>query len=66
MTPVEVSREVNENKMWRNLFPEFCRTILTPKFSISDNVRITKKRKFLTKATHKDGLKRFLQFHKFN
>ena len=23
MTPIEVSREVNENKVWRNLFPEF-------------------------------------------
>ena len=24
MTLVEASREVNENKVWRNLFPEFC------------------------------------------
>ena len=66
MTPVEASREVNENKVWRNLFPELCRPILTPKFSIGDNVRITKKRKLLIKAIHKDGLKRFSQFQKFN
>ena len=38
MTSIEASREVNENKVWRYLFPEFCRTILTPKFSIGDNV----------------------------
>ena len=61
MTSVEASREVNENKVWRNLYPEFCRTILTPKFSIGDNVRITKKRKYLIKVTRKDG-RRCLQF----
>ena len=36
--------------MWRNLFPEFCRTIFTPKFSIGDNVRITKKKKTFHKG----------------
>ena len=66
MTPIEASREVNENKVWRNLFPEFCRTILTPKFSIGDNVQITKKRKYLIKVTRKDGRRRCLQFQKFN
>ena len=67
MTPIEASREVNENKVWRNLFPEFCRAFLAPKFSIGDNVRITKKkRKHLTKATRKDGRRRCLQFQKFN
>ena len=50
MTPVDASREVNENKVWRNLFPEFCRTILTPTFSIGDNVRITKKKKTFYKG----------------
>ena len=45
MTPVEASREVNENKVWRNLYPEFGGVTLTPKFSIGDNVRITKKKK---------------------
>ena len=50
MTPVEASREINENKVWRNLFPEFCRTILTQKFSIGDSVRITKKKKTFDKG----------------
>ena len=66
ITPFEASREVNENIVWRNLFPEFCRTILTPKFSIGDNVRITKKRKYLIKVTRKDGRRRYLKFQKFN
>ena len=42
MTPIEASREVSENKVWRNLFPEFGGVTLIPKFSIGDNVRITK------------------------
>ena len=45
MTPFEASREVNENKVWRNLYPEFGGVNLIPKFSIGDNVRITKKKK---------------------
>ena len=49
MTPVEASREVNENKVWRNLYPEFCGVTLIPKFSIGDNVRITKKKKIFDK-----------------
>ena len=44
MTPVEASREENENRVWRNLYPEFGGKNLTPKFSIGDNVRITKKK----------------------
>ena len=45
MTPIESSREVNENKVWRNLYPEFGGNTLIPKFSIGDNGRITKKKK---------------------
>ena len=30
MTPVEASREVNENKVYRNLYPEFGGVTLTP------------------------------------
>ena len=45
MTPIEASRAVNENKVWRNLYPEFGGKTLIPKFSIGDNVRITKKKK---------------------
>ena len=44
MTPKEASRKENENEVWRNLYPEFGGKTLTPKFSIGDNVRITKKK----------------------
>ena len=50
MTPKEASRMENENKVWRNLYPEFGGKTLTPKFSIGDNVRITKKRKTFDKG----------------
>ena len=43
MTPKEASRMENENKVWRNLYPEFGGKKLTPKWSIGDHVRITKK-----------------------
>ena len=45
MSQKEASRKKNENKVWRNLYPEFGDKTLTPKFSIGDNVRITKKKK---------------------
>ena len=38
-------KQVKENKVWRNLYPEFGGVTLTPKFSIGDNVRITKEKK---------------------
>ena len=47
MTSKEASRKENENKVWRNLYPEFGGKTLTPKFSIGNNVRIRKKKKFL-------------------
>ena len=47
MTPTEASRKENENNVWRNLYPEFGGKTLTPKFSIGDNVRITKKTKIV-------------------
>ena len=50
MTPFEASREVNENKVWRNLYPEFGGVTLIPKCSIGDNVRITKKKKIFDKG----------------
>ena len=62
MTPTEASRKEKENKVWRNLYPEFVGKTLTPKLSIGDHVRITMKRKYLIKDTLNDGLKRFLQF----
>ena len=50
MTPKEASRKENENKVWRNLYPEFGGKILTPKFSIGDHVRIIKKKQTFDKG----------------
>ena len=50
MIPKEASRKENENKVWRNLYPEFGDKTMTPNFSIGDNVRITKKRKIFVKG----------------
>ena len=44
MSPKEASRKENENKVRRNLYPEFGGKTLAPKFLIGDNVRITKKK----------------------
>ena len=59
MTPKEVSRKENESKVWRHLYSEFGGKTLAPKFSIGDNVRITKKIMCLIKVTLKGGRKRF-------
>ena len=32
MSPKEASRKKNENKVWRNLYPEFGGKTLAPKF----------------------------------
>ena len=45
MTPKEASRKENENKVWRKIYPEVGGYTLTPKFSIGENVRLTKKKK---------------------
>ena len=50
MTPNGASRTENENKLWRNLYPELVGKTLTPKFWISDHVRITKKKKIFNKG----------------
>ena len=50
MSPVEPSRGVNENRVWRNLYPKFGGLTLTSKFSIGDRVRITKKKKTFDKG----------------
>ena len=62
MTTKEASREENENKLWRNLYPEFSGKTLVPKFSFGDNVRITKKKMCLITVTLKGKRKRFLKF----
>ena len=64
MTPKEASRK--ENKVWRNLYPEFGGKNLAPKFSIGDNIRITKKNMCLIRDTLNGGRKRFLKFLRFN
>ena len=56
------SRKENENEVCRNLYPELGGKTLSPKFSIGDNVRITKKQTIFDKDTLKDGRKRFLKF----
>ena len=55
MNPKEASRKEDENKVWRNLYPEFGGKILTPKYSIGDNVRITKKKKTVDKKVTLKG-----------
>ena len=50
MTPKEASRKENENKRWRNLYPELGDKTLTPKFSICDHARITKNKKTFDKG----------------
>ena len=50
MTPKEASRKGNKNKVRRNLYPELGGKTLTPKFSIGDHVRITKKKKTFDKG----------------
>ena len=66
MTSKEASRKENENKVWRNLYPEFGSKTFAPKFSIDDNVRITKKKMCLIRDTLNSGRKRFTKFQKFN
>jgi len=44
MTPIEASKKENENKVWRNLYGDYSPPERkTPKFSIDENIRITKK-----------------------
>ena len=51
LTPVEASKEENELKVWRNLYPDRYKTSrLNPKFSVGDEVRITKKKKVFEKG----------------
>ena len=50
MTPKEASRKENEDKVWRNLYPEFGGKTLAPKVTIGDHVRITKKKETFDKG----------------
>ena len=50
-TPVEVSKKKNELAVWRNLYPDRHKiSRLTPKFSVGDEVRISKKKKVFEKG----------------
>ena len=66
MTPVKASRKENENKVFRNLYPDLGGKTLTPKYEVGDNVRITKNKICLKRDLLLGGQKRFLQFQKFN
>ena len=50
MNPKEASRKENENKVWRNLYPEFGGKTMTPTFSNDDSVRIIQKKKTFDKG----------------
>ena len=51
MTPVEASKKKNELNVWRNLYPDRLKIHdLTPKFSVGDEVRISKKKKVFEKG----------------
>ena len=50
MTPKEASPKENENKVWRNLYPEFGSKTFTTKFSIGNSARMTKKTKTFDKG----------------
>jgi len=51
MTPTEASKRQNENQVWRNLYGDYSPPERKmPKFSIDDNVRITKKKGIFDKG----------------
>ena len=66
MTPTEASRQENENKVWRNLYPELGGKTRTPTFSIGDSIRITKKKKTFDKGYTQTWTEEVFKFLKFN
>jgi hypothetical protein len=50
MTPAAASLAQNENKAWRNLYAATDRQSTTPKFAVSDRVRIAKKKTIFEKG----------------
>ena len=51
MSPIDASKMKNELTVWRNLYPDrYKLNNLTPKFSVGDEVRITKKKKVFEKG----------------
>ena len=50
-TPKEASKKKNELTVWRNLYPDrYKKYDIIPKFSVGDEVRITKKKKVFEKG----------------
>ena len=50
-TPIDASKKKNELTVWRNLYPDRHKiNRLTPKFSVGDEVRISKKKKVFEKG----------------
>ena len=49
ISTVEASLKKNKNRVWRNLYADFGKT-LRPKFSVGDNVWITKKQNLFEKG----------------
>ena len=64
ITQKEASRKENENKVWRNLYSEFCGKTLTQKFSIGDHVKITKKKKTSDKGYTQRWTKEVFKIYK--
>ncbi len=50
MTPVEASKQKNDNSVWRNLYGSMTQVAAQPNFSVGDRVRITKKKKTFEKG----------------
>ena len=51
MTPVKASKKENELTVWKNLYPEHLKIHdINPKFSVGDQVRISKKKKTFEKG----------------
>ena len=51
LTPKEASKKKNELTVWRNLYPDrYKKYNIIPKFSVGDEVRITKKKKVFEKG----------------
>ena len=51
LTPIDASKKKNKLTVWRNLYPDRYKiNNLTPKFSVGDEVRITKKKKVFEKG----------------
>ena len=66
MNTKEASRKENENKVCRTSYPELGDKTITPKFSVGDNVKITKKKKTFDKGYTQRWTEEVLNFLKFN